>query len=114
MPYKYRERRLEEMRKYYRKNRKYLLAQCKKYIKSHMKEHRLYGVAWTYGITAKEVKAIRSKGCGICGSHKRLCIDHDHKTGKIRGALCWNHNLFVGYLERDMKYLSKALRWIEK
>lgn len=53
--------------------------------------------------------------CEVCGSSKRICLDHDHKTGKLRGFLCNNCNHALGnvgdcpetlrglaeYLERD-------------
>lgn len=52
--------------------------------------------------------------CSICGKTKRLCVDHDHNTGKIRGIICLNCNVFIGRLEnREMmkryeEYLNKS------
>lgn len=66
-----------------------------------------------YGLTLKEVKEIFKNGCFICGSHKRLAIDHRHvknykklppedKRKEVRGALCYRHNKFtIGGLEID-------------
>lgn len=49
---------------------------------------------------------------GINESGRRLAIDHSHKTGKIRGLLCWNCNMLLGWLEnyRDTieEYLKKG------
>lgn len=44
--------------------------------------------------------------CAICGIHqselkKRLFVDHDHKTGKVRGLLCINCNCRLGVLENE-------------
>lgn len=41
--------------------------------------------------------------CAICRRPprtRRLDVDHDHKTGRIRGLLCSNCNRFFGRLER--------------
>lgn len=50
-----------------------------------------------YGITGEEYDALlRWQGgvCFICGRKprtKRLAVDHDHKTGQVRGLLCANN-----------------------
>lgn len=39
--------------------------------------------------------------CAICGVEPNLLnIDHDHKTGKIRGLLCKVCNLHLGQFEK--------------
>ena len=50
-----------------------------------------------------------------CNETKNLCIDHDHKTGKIRGVLCTRCNTALGMLLDDAekivgleKYLSRT------
>lgn len=58
-------------------------------------------VAKTYGITGADYEALleRQGGkCAICRARpksKRLAVDHDHKTGEVRGLLCGrcNHDL---------------------
>jgi len=57
--------------------------------------------------TKKQIDAIRDElrakhgdKCAICdkpGSHfkKVLSVDHDHKTNKIRGLLCYRCNKFI-------------------
>lgn len=44
-----------------------------------------------------------------------ICLDHDHKTGQVRGWLCGNHNTMLGLagdrevdLEEGIKYLQRA------
>lgn len=52
--------------------------------------------------------------CAICNeaSTKRaMSIDHDHKTGKVRGLLCDSCNLSLGHLEREM-FVEKAMRYL--
>ncbi len=50
---------------------------------------RPYRVACKYGLTLEAYDALVAQPCGICGTtdEPRVC-DHDHGTGKVRGALC--------------------------
>ena len=59
-----------------------------------------------YGITLKEWEATERRQkhrCLICGKHSsetRLVTDHDHKTGKFRGLICFTCNTSLGWFER--------------
>lgn len=74
-----------------------------------------------YGITRDVFEYMyqrQGRGCAICGrprSGKRhLCVDHDHKTGRVRGLLCARCNSFLGWLELHgdaaEKYLADAVK----
>ncbi len=58
-----------------------------------------------FGITLEDYDRMfaEQKGlCKICGGdtpNKRLAIDHDHKTGKVRGLLCLRCNTKLGWYE---------------
>lgn len=43
-----------------------------------------------------------------------LVIDHDHKTGKVRGLLCPNCNRALGLLKDSVEYLNRAKEYLEK
>lgn len=53
--------------------------------------------------------------CAICGGHqnsfnKALAIDHDHKTGSVRGLLCGNCNRGLGmFRDRPFRLRLAAL-----
>jgi len=56
--------------------------------------------------------------CAICGAEKNknntsLCVDHDHKTGKIRGLLCHLCNTAIGKFNDDILMLEKAIEYIK-
>ena len=58
-------------------------------------------------------------GCGICGAKSnrngsRLCVDHCHTTGKIRGLLCHECNTSLGKFNDDVSLLAKAITYLEK
>lgn len=38
-------------------------------------------------------------------------VDHDHKTGKIRGLLCWRCNIGLGFIEKDPLFLDNILAY---
>jgi hypothetical protein len=59
----------------------------------------------TYGLTIEQYEALyeaQGGACYICrrakGISKRLCVDHDHATGFVRGLLCNTCNKFIGWL----------------
>lgn len=74
----------------------------------------------TYGITAAEYWAIfeaQGKKCYICGRatgrSKRLSVDHDHKTGQVRGLLCTPCNRDVlGHLRDDVNAFRRGIEYL--
>lgn len=59
-------------------------------------------------------------GCGICGSAKVGCskrygnfhVDHDHRTGRIRGLLCQGCNVGLGAFRDNPETLAKAIEYL--
>jgi hypothetical protein len=57
-------------------------------------------------------------GCAICGyiplpGRLRLNIDHDHKTGQVRGCLCARCNRGIGWMRDSPDLLRSAARYLE-
>jgi recombination endonuclease VII len=75
------------------------------------RKERTHGqyVEKTYGISAEDYKKLyEAQGgrCAICkratGAARRLAVDHDHKTGEVRGLLCKPCNRYgLGMFARD-------------
>lgn len=61
-----------------------------------------------YGLTLEQYEAMHNAQggvCLICGkpnqNNRILCVDHDHKTGKVRGLLCTSCNSKLGIFEEN-------------
>jgi hypothetical protein len=73
-----------------------------------------------YNITIDEWnKIIENQGgcCYICGRHFSsifggACVDHDHETGKVRGALCRRCNAGLGNFSDKVNLLQKAIAYL--
>lgn len=68
-----------------------------------------------YGLTVEQVRTMKAQPCDICGEHKaKMNIDHDHKTGRVRGVLCNPCNLMLGYLERSEKFGNRVQDYLHE
>jgi len=84
---------------------------------AHKERKPDYNLKWRYGMAPHAYdRMLASQGgaCAICGrleSGKRLAVDHDHVTGKVRGLLCNNCNICLGGLEN---YLPQAASYLSR
>jgi hypothetical protein len=53
-----------------------------------------------------------TKECVICGEEGVLVVDHDHKTGKVRGMLCNHCNRGLGHFRDDPMLLEFAAQYL--
>lgn len=89
-------------------------------------KQRWYNIKRKFGITKEQYQQLyrRQKGkCYVCQHHSRefpraLAVDHNHKTGEIRGLLCTYCNRYrVGrhtdpeIMRRVYLYLKKGTGW---
>jgi len=99
-----------------------VLAQVKKYQSLHPHLERQSRLRRDFGITVADFDAMQAKQHGVCAIcsqpfgcsiRKRLCIDHDHKTGRVRGLLCFNCNTGLGKFSDDPGHLRRAADYLE-
>lgn len=77
-----------------------------------------------FNLTTEDYSALSDFQEGVCaickkpetvarkGKLKRLAIDHDHSTGRIRGLLCAKCNSMLGLAQDDVSILENAIKYL--
>ncbi|KKM66510.1 hypothetical protein LCGC14_1480460 [marine sediment metagenome] len=95
--------------------------EIKRKISKKQKEYfRNVKLKQRYGITIKDWDRmfVEQEGCcAMCGKHQSkldisLCVDHNHKTGKVRGLLCQQCNAKLAIVE-DKQFCAIAQRYLD-
>ena len=99
---------------YYQKNGAKVRASRRAYRQEHGLRIDLQRL---YKITPTQYHAmLANQGgvCAICGTNgkRRLAVDHDHATGKIRALLCSNCNVGIGQFKEDPARLLRAIDYL--
>lgn len=71
----------------------------------------------TYGIDASTFNRMVSDQngrCAICMRKAKLCVDHDHETGLIRGLLCHFCNVMLGNARDSVLILQAGCRYLRR
>ena len=73
----------------------------------------------SYGLTASEYNELLTSQNGLCAccgkdnGRRRLNVDHDHKTGTVRGLLCTSCNVGIGALGDSLDGILKAAEYLQ-
>lgn len=62
----------------------------------------------------EKMMAAQGNLCLICGLFSELVVDHNHKTGEIRGMLCRQCNFGIGLLKESPATLRSAIAYLER
>lgn len=72
---------------------------------------------YKYGMSLREFfTMLRAQGgiCAICRGHmKKVCVDHCHALGHVRGLLCGKCNTGLGAFDDDPEFLARAAKYVE-
>lgn len=75
---------------------------------------------YKFGITLDDYNAMLEKqngGCAICSGTnktKKLAVDHDHTTGKVRALLCDKCNRGIGLFDENQDRLYKVIEYLRE
>lgn len=92
-----------------------LSSYCRDCQREYMRERN-------YGLTSAEFGDLlqeQGAACAICcseepGGRGDWHVDHCHETGAVRGLLCANCNIGVGYFGDDAERLNAAAGYIDR
>jgi prolyl oligopeptidase PreP (S9A serine peptidase family) len=107
---------------YYSKNKELILARNKKYNKENPDKRKSAILKYEYGITLDQYNEMfkeQEGKCAICQRHQNkltrtLCVDHDHKTNKVRALLCLTCNTDVSVVENRLEEMTNYLNKYRK
>lgn len=76
-----------------------------------------YQIATRYKLKPEDVARMMADQGGVCGicakPMAKVCIDHCHETGQVRGLLCHGCNIKLSAIERD-DYRVPALAYLHR
>lgn len=85
--------------------------------KKDFEQYKKASIKSKYNLTMEEYYLMLEKAnyqCEICGEKTNLEIDHNHKTGKVRGMLCDRCNRTIGMFKEDINIMSNAIKYIKE
>ena len=90
---------------------------CKKCLSAYQHEQRL---RYAYGIDGEDYYNIFDYQNGVCyicqrkPRKMRLAVDHNHKTGEVRGLLCKTCNRdIIGSAKDEISFLERAIDYLK-
>jgi hypothetical protein len=72
----------------------------------------------TYGLTEQQFTALYMEQDGLCGICEvplsEVHVDHCHQTGRVRGLLCRNCNIGLGFFQDSPRSLKRAINYLRR
>lgn len=111
--------RREEYKNEWDKTQKWI--ESERYSDYYKKKGRETALIKKYGITSAEYENLlkgQGGGCALCGAvhekNRKLMVDHNHNTKKVRGILCSKCNTGVGLLGDNLEGLMRAVEYLRR
>jgi len=88
-----------------------------RYFRSSIGGSRYYHLKRRYNLTREAYDTLvqaQAGLCAICTTRPAEHIDHDHRTGKVRGLLCFGCNGGLGQFRDSPELLRSAIAYLHK
>ena len=111
----------KDYNKAYKINNKISISKkAKEYYRKRKDKYKELHLKRTYNLTTEEYNklfTLQEGKCKCCKTHqtefkKALFVDHNHKTGEVRGLLCCNCNLAIGLVKEDINTLLEIIDYL--
>ena len=100
----------------YVEKREAILEQGRRYRRENQESRKDTRLKSRFGITLVEYERMLSAQdgrCAICkASDRRLCVDHCHGSGNVRGLLCRDCNAGLGMFRDSEDNLAAAIKYL--
>lgn len=90
------------------------------YIANMREQQRKYRLKRKFGLTVEEYDELLVIQGGVCAICKKpnpkdtfMPVDHDHKTGSVRGILCDTCNQAIGLFYDDTELMKNAIEYLK-
>ena len=107
--------------------KKYRKKHYEKYKEEYIDIERTYRLKKDFNLTPDEYDNMLQKQSGLCaicyqpetsknkrGNIKKLAVDHNHETGRLRDLLCARCNQAIGLLDENTDRLRAAAVYLER
>jgi hypothetical protein len=121
---------------WYQRNRERGIANAKRWQQANAERHNAYQRRYraehpqqlraghlrrVFNLSGEQYEALlnaQGGGCALCGREPRpgrsLHVDHNHKTGAVRGLLCFRCNAGIGQFREDKLRLANAIVYLAR
>lgn len=104
------------------KNNENIKIKARHQYHSNKRKYRDWELKRLFGISIEDYDRMLAEQGGVCAicekpelnrKSKTLSVDHNHKTGQVRGLLCSICNSALGYFKEDVKIIESAIAYLE-
>ena len=88
-------------------------------IRPNYRSQRNYNLKRLYGITLDDydrMLELQGGACAICRrfpGKRALAVDHNHRTGEVRGLLCYMCNYAMGVWKEDAERFLRVYKYLK-